>query len=937
MKKRVLSLALCLVLVVGLFSGLTVNASASRLDDLKKEIAEKLIKEKIEQLKEEFEIPDLDTETIISSFTTAATEGDFGVNNCLHWKVTSTFTSKTLTITGSGAMPDFDFPNGNLAPWWNYEALGMLTSFGNFKLEGELKKVVIKDGVTNVSNYALFFLPAATQVTLPDSVTSIGRYGIAMCSKLTGLSIPKGVTGIGDFGLAGNGLTAVTLPDGLQSLGRGAFDSCASLTNTTLPAAITAVPGKCFADCTKLLNVKYAGTVTAIGDLAFESCKALTAAPIPETVTAIDKAAFTGCTALTDVTIPAGVSTIPEDCFRGCTALADIDLPGTVTSVGHNAFTGCTALKDVRCYGAAPAVEPGNSEAHSFEPATVTIHYNPAMNWTLDADGKWQGYTVSDKGACLHTDYGTTERTVPATCGKAGRVDTICDNCGEVVSTRELPPTGAHVWDNGVVTTAPTETTPGVRTFTCTVCGDIREETIPATGTHDYQFTKTVAPTCTDGGYDLYTCSGCGATERRNLTDAAGHKWDGGTVTTAPTETTPGVRTFTCTVCGQTRTEAIHATGAHDYRFTTTVAPTCTDGGYDLYTCSGCGATERRNLTDAAGHKWDGGTVTTAPTETTPGVRTFTCTVCSQTRTETIPATGASTCTGGPSCPSYGLHDVAGPDYWAHKGIDYCVRNRLMSGVGAGTFSPDTACTRAQIVKILYNLSGNQTDYSYYYLPFTDVAPGAWYYNAVAWAYCNDVTSGTSATTFTPNAAITRQQLVTFLYRYTVKYAPEFTGNAAPISAFPDAGSVANWAYAAMSWAVGNGLIQGNAHDNGLDYLDPNGSATRADGHHHHALLPAHRRVSRHCRPIAPRPGSERSRGFLRAVRDGAGRARRGAGRDGAGWCDAGSAGRRRGRSARCGTARTGKNVRLRRTGVPGRQSRRGGPGKAMGNSGLFT
>lgn len=710
MKKRVLSLALCLVLVVGLFSGLTVNASAGRLDDLKKEIAEKLIKEKIEKIKEELEIPDLDTEAIISSFTTAATEGDFGVNNCLHWEVsTGVLSGKTLTISGTGAMPDFDFPNGNLAPWWNYEALGMLTSFGNFKLEGELKKVVIKDGVTNVSDYALFFLPAATQVTLPDSVTSIGRYGIAMCSKLTGLSIPKGVTGIGDFGLAGNGLTAVTLPDGLQSLGRGAFDSCASLTNTTLPAAITAVPGKCFADCTKLLNVKYAGTVTAIGDLAFESCKALTAAPIPETVTEIGASAFTGCTALTDVTIPAGVSTIPEDCFRGCTALADMKLPGTVTHVGYNAFTGCTALKDVRCYGAAPAVEPGNSEAHSFEPATVTIHYNPAMNWTLDADGKWQGYTVSDKGACTHTDYGTTERTVPATCGKAGRVDTICDNCGEVVSTRELPPTGAHVWGNGVVTTAPTETTPGVRTFTCSGCDQTRTETIPATGAHDYQFTKTVAPTCTDGGYDLYTCSGCG-----------------------------------------------------------------------------------------------------------------------QTRTEAIPATGASTCTGGPSCPSYGLHDVAGPGYWAHEGIDYCVRNRLMSGVGAGTFSPDTACTRAQIVKILYNRSGNQTDYSYYYLPFTDVAPGAWYYNAVAWAYYNDVTSGTSATMFTPNAAITRQQLVTFLYRYTVKYAPEFTGNAAPISAFPDAGSVANWAYAAMSWAVGNGLIQGNAHDNGLDYLDPNGSATRA-------------------------------------------------------------------------------------------------------------
>ena len=792
MKKRMLSLALCLVLVVGLFSGLTVNASAGRLDDPKKEIAEKLIKEKIEQLKEEFEIPDLNTDAILSSFATAATSGDFGENNCLHWEVsTGVLSGKTLTISGTGAMPDFDFPNGNLAPWWNYEALGMLTSFGSFKLEGELKKVVIKDGVTNVGSYALFFLPAATQVTLPESVTSIGRYGIAMCSKLTGMSIPKGVTEIGDFGLAGDGLTAVTLPDGLQSLGRGAFDACTSLTNTTLPAAITAVPGKCFANCTKLLNVKYAGTVTAIGERAFESCRALTAAPIPETVTEIGASAFNGCVALTDVTLPAGVTAIPEDCFRGCTALADMKLPGTVTSVGHNAFTGCTALKDVRCYGAAPTVEPGNSEAHSFEPAIVTIHYNPAMNWTLEADGTWQGYKVSSKGACLHTGYGTHENTVPATCGEAGRVDTICDNCGEIVSTKEIPATGAHTWDNGTVTTEPTETTPGVRTFTCAVCRATRTETIPATGAHDYQFTRNVAPTCTTDGYDLYTCSGCGATEKRNSKPALGHKWDSGTVTTEPTETTPGERTYTCAVCGATRTETIPATGAHT-------------------------------------HVWDNGTVTIAPTETTPGVRTYTCTVCGQTKNEIIPATGGSgVCPGGPSCPSYGFSDVAGPSDWSHEGIDYCVRRSLMVGTGVGTFSPGMNCSRAQIVQILYNLSGDKTDYGNYYLPFTDVAPGAWYYDAVAWAYDNDVVSGTSESTFAPNDVITREQMAVILYGYTAEFAPEFTGNAASLNTFPDAGSVANWAYAAMSWAVGNGLISGMG-SGGVSYLAPQGSATRA-------------------------------------------------------------------------------------------------------------
>lgn len=793
MKKRLLSLALCLVLVVGLFSGLTVNASASKIDDLKKQIAEKLIKEKIEQFKEEFEIPDLDMDAILSSFGTAATSGNFGENDCLHWEVsTGVLSGKTLTISGTGAMPDFNFPEGILAPWWNYEALGMLTSFGSFKLEGELKKVVIKDGVTNVSNYALFFLPAATQITLPESVTSIGRYGIALCSKLNGISLPKAVTGIGDFGLAGNNFTSISLPDGLQTLGRGAFDACSSLSGVSLPAAITAVPGKCFDDCTKLLTVDYKGEVTAIGERAFEGCKSLTKAPIPATVTALGGSAFNGCVALTEVTLPDGVTDIPDACFQGCTALAEMKLPATVTSVGHNAFTGCKALKDVRCYGAPPTVQPGGAAEHSFEPGIVTIHYNPdpVYGWTLDTDGTWQGYKVSSKGACLHTGYGTTKNTVPATCGADGRIDTICANCGDVIATEVIPATGAHTWDNGTVTTEPTETTPGVRTFTCAVCSQTKTEVIPATGAHTFVFTKNVAPSCTEAGYDLYTCRDCGASEQRNVKPALGHKWDSGTVTTEPTETDPGTMTYTCTVCGATKTEVIPATGPHT-------------------------------------HVWDEGTVTVAPTETTPGVRTYTCTVCGQTRTEIIPATGSAVCPGGAACPSFRFRDVPAPSNWAHEGIDYCVRHGLMSGFDATTFSPDTVSTRAQIVMILYNLSGDTTDYSKYYVPFTDVRPSTWYYNAVAWGYDKDIVAGMSTTTFAPDGLITREQMAVLLYGYTEKYAPAYLGGAASLNGFPDAASVSNWAYAAMSWAVGNGLISGIASD-GADYLAPSGGATRA-------------------------------------------------------------------------------------------------------------
>lgn len=804
MKKRLLSLALCLVLVVGLFSGLTVNASAGIFEDIeakKKEIIEKLITEKIEQFKEEFEIPDLDTEAIFESFTAAATEGDFGVNNCLHWEVKdSLLDGKTLTISGTGAMPDFDFPNGNLAPWWNYKALGMIKAgIGGLNLNGikivpigDLKKIVIKDGVTNVSNYALFCLPAATQITLPDSVTSIGRYGIALCAKLKGISLPKAVTAIGDFGLAGNSFTAVSLPDGLQTLGRGAFDACASLSGMTLPAAITAVPDKCFNDCTKLLTVDYKGEVTAIGERAFEGCKSLTKAPIPAAVTALGNSAFNGCIALTDVTLPGGVTAVPDACFQGCIALADMKLPATVTSVGHNAFTGCKALKDVRCYGAPPTVQPGGAAEHSFEPGIVTIHYNPdpVYGWTLDTDGTWQGYKVSSKGACLHTGYGTTENTVPPTCGADGCIETVCANCGDVIATKVIPATGAHTWDNGTVTTEPTETTPGVRTFTCAVCSQTKTEVIPATGAHTFVFTKNVAPSCTEAGYDLYTCRDCGASEQRNVKPALGHKWDSGTVTAEPTETDPGTMTYTCTVCGQTKTEVIPATGPHT-------------------------------------HVWDEGTVTVAPTETTPGVRTYTCTVCGQTRTEIIPATGSAVCPGGAACPSFRFRDVPAPSNWAHEGIDYCVRHGLMSGFDATTFSPDTVSTRAQIVMILYNLSGDTTDYSKYYVPFTDVRPGTWYYNAVAWGYDKDIVAGMTPTTFAPDGLITREQMAVLLYGYTEKYAPAYLGGAASLNGFPDAASVSNWAYAAMSWAVGNGLISGIA-SNGADYLAPSGGATRA-------------------------------------------------------------------------------------------------------------
>ena len=108
-------------------------------------------------------------------------------------------------------------------------------------------------------------------------------------------------------------------------------------------------------------------------------------------------------------------------------------------------------------------------------------------------------------------------------------------------------------------------------------------------------------------------------------------------------------------------------------------------------------------------------------------------------------------------------------------------------------------------------------------LPFTDLEPGAWYYDAVHWAYRTGLVSGTSPTTFTPDAAITRQDFTVILYAQAGR--PAMTGTA--LAAFPDAGQVAGYAYAALTWAVEQGLIGGVGTPSGPQ-LAPRGYATRA-------------------------------------------------------------------------------------------------------------
>ena len=331
---------------------------------------------------------------------------------------------------------------------------------------------------------------------------------------------------------------------------------------------------------------------------------------------------------------------------------------------------------------------------------------------------------------------------------------------------------------------------------------------------HEHSYTAVVtAPTCTEKGYTTHTCS-CGHSYVDTYTDALGHAWDNGKVTKPATETETGVKTFTCTRCGETKTEVIPAL-SHEHSYKAVVTdPTCTAKGYTTHTCA-CGDSYVDTYVDALGHAWDGGTVTKQPTATETGIKTFTCTRCSATKTETIPAG---------SCPSAGFTDVPGEGNWAHAGIDYCVANGLMSGVGDNLFAPKMTTTRAQIVQILYNLEGEPKVSGT--TPFTDLTQN-WYKDAVLWAYQTGVVSGTSATTFAPDLPVTREQIAVILMGYAEKVlGVTRTWTPADLSVFPDAGSVSGWAKDALADAVALGLISG-ASNGGVTYLEPQGSATR--------------------------------------------------------------------------------------------------------------
>ena len=219
--------------------------------------------------------------------------GDPSVNNGenVTWKVSG----NTITISGTGAMADYD-DYTNMAPW--------LDSYVN-----DITAIVIESGVTTVGSYAFKGCYYTESISIPTSVTTIGSYAFEECNNVTSISIPAGVTTIGSH----------------------AFENCYYAESISIPASVTNIGEQAFYRCGQYKNP----TVTIADDSNLET---------------IGNSAFENCP-MASFTIPDGVKTIGASAFRYCSGLTSMNIPASVTSIGENAFQYSYSLKTITLNG----------------------------------------------------------------------------------------------------------------------------------------------------------------------------------------------------------------------------------------------------------------------------------------------------------------------------------------------------------------------------------------------------------------------------------------------------------------------------------------------------------------------------------------------------------------------------------------------------------
>lgn len=434
--------------------------------------------------------------------------------------------------------------------------------------------------------------------------------------------------------------------------------------------------------------------------------------------------------------------------------------------------------------------------------------------------------------------------------------------------------------DGSAVKTEPTCTDAGYTTYTCDACGEtFKADEVPAKA-HTLIATAAKAATCTEAGNTAYwTCDECGklfsdaegtteTTQDATVIAVLNHSWGEWTSISATqhsrtcgndsTHVETADHTFgadnTCTVCGYDRTVPVTGVTLDQPALSMTV-------GYTVSAPVTLSATvEPDNATDRT-VTWTSSDTSVATVDengvVTPvgaGTATITATAGSVSVSCAVTVTTTSAPSGGgvyypstptPSTPTPSTPtptppevDVTDPDVpladlplpfedvkdgdWYREAVAFMYKNELMLGVSDKLFGVNTNTTRGMMATIIYRLEKEPA--TTFEDIFNDVDSGKWYSEAITWGNKNGIVLGYDNGGFGPEDNVTREQLVTLLYRYAAKKGYDVSKQA-DLSAFVDADEVSGYAKEAMSWAVAMGLVQGR----GAGKLAPTDLARRVE------------------------------------------------------------------------------------------------------------
>ena len=464
-----------------------------------------------EQQPEDQEISDDDVALFSDGEKTAVSVGDDSreitargqVDESISWTL---YNDGELIIAGNGAIPLYT--EDDLAQWSKYR--------------NQIQRIVVKDGITEIGNYAFYGCYKVKDVKIADSVLNIGWRAFENCSDLTSIEISKNTIEIGGSAFEGcSSLLNVMIPDSVTNIGGSAFSHCSSLTSVKIPQNLTKIENSVFANCSSLMNVIIPDNVTIIDSYAFYNCDNLAAVVLPRSLLSIGEYAFFGCS-FTSLEIPEGVVSIEKNAFGGNTySLVGITVPKSVRN-----FYDQTILI-IRFAG---TEDEWRSVYKGDDPDYIMY-----FNYMYDPGHEHEYYKRLTKYASCRTD---------------GEYTWICGFCGKIEKTEVIY--GGHVWHEDERIDA-TCTQPGKVKYFCEMCNSGRkEEILPALG-HTVVKDAGIAATCTkDGLTEGSHCSVCGEVlEEQKKVLATGHKFSSWKTTSQATVFSPEKQSRSCSACGK--------------------------------------------------------------------------------------------------------------------------------------------------------------------------------------------------------------------------------------------------------------------------------------------------------------------------------------------------------------------------------------------------